>query len=304
MQIAVVSKKGGVGKTTTAVNLATGLARRGRRTLLVDLDPQASASLSIGVPRERLAPSSADLLLKDAEVEEVVRRTRFEKLDLITSSADLVQADRDLACLQRPEERLRSKLGAVPEAYDFVLFDCPPGLSTLPTSALVSADAFVVPITPHFLAIEGLRNFVQAVDRLGIRRGSHLPCIGVVLPNVDYRTKVTRTNVQRLRDEFQDRVFAVEVRVAIKLAEAPSAGQSIYEYAPSSPARRSFDNLTDEFLLRAGALTRSMTERAESLPDNVRSLEPARPAASRAGGRSTPSAGQRKLWIPGTGTNF
>ncbi|REJ82242.1 MAG: ParA family protein [Acidobacteria bacterium] len=282
MLVAVVSKKGGVGKTTTAVNLAAGLAARGQRTLLVDLDPQASASLSIGIPRERLAPSSSDLLLGDAEVVDVLRHTRFEHLDLITSSADLVNADRELAVLRRPEERLRSKLEPVRDRYDFILCDCPPGLSTLPASALVAADGFVVPITPHFLAIEGLRNFLQAVDRLGIRHRLGLRCVGVVLTVVDYRTKVTRVNVQRLREEFGGRVFAVEVRTAIKLAEAPALGQSIFEYAPNTPAAASMRNLCDEFQLRAERLRAEPRER-----ENVTPME-------------SSLKFERKHWVPGT----
>lgn len=282
MLVAIVSKKGGVGKTTTAVNLAAGLAMRGKKTLLIDLDPQASTSLSIGIPRERLAPSSADLLLADAEADEVRRHTRFEHLDLITSSADLVHADRELACLRRPEQRLRTKLETVRDAYDFILCDCPPGLSTLPASALVAADAFLVPITPHFLAIEGLRNFLQAVDRLGIRHQLGLRSIGVLLTLVDYRTKVTRTNVQRLREEFGERVFAVEIRSAIKLAEAPAHGQSIFEYAPTVPVAISMGNACDEFLLRAEHLH----EEREAYPRNVSAMEQS-------------AKFERKHWIPG-----
>jgi chromosome partitioning protein len=284
MLVAVVSKKGGVGKTTTAVNLAAGLAERGKKTLLIDLDPQASASLSIGIPRERLAPSSSDLLLADAEAHEVLRHTRFQNLDLITSSADLVHADRELACLRRPEERLRSKLASIQGDYDYVVCDCPPGLSTLPASALVAADTYLVPITPHFLAIEGLRNFLQAVDRLGIRHQLGLRCLGIALTVVDYRTKVTRVNVQRLREEFGGRVFAVEVRTAIKLAEAPAFGQSIFEYAPKSPPAQSLAHFCDEFVLRAERLA---GEHHEPPTRNVTTME------------GNPKF-ERKHWVPGT----
>ena len=252
MFVAVVSKKGGVGKTTVAVNLAAALAERGQRVLLVDLDPQASASLSLGIDRTQLAPSAADLLLSGRSANDVVRRTRLKRLDLLTSSADLADVDRELISLSVSEEKLREKLDPVRDDYEYVLFDCAPGLSLLPTSALVASDAFLVPSTPHFLAIEGLYNFLQAVDRLGFRFGRRLTCAGIVLNNVDYRTKVTRQNVARVRDEFGDRVFAVELRVATKLAEAPAFGKTILEYARYAPPSLSFGNLADEFVLRLG----------------------------------------------------
>ncbi|MEM1246463.1 MAG: ParA family protein [Acidobacteriota bacterium] len=269
---AVVSKKGGVGKTTTAVNLAGALAEQGLRTLLVDLDPQASASRSLGVPRAQLGPSAADLLGR-AQFEDVVRRTTLPKLDLVTSSVDLMRAEEDLKGYQRPYERLRDKLAAARELYDHVLFDCAPGLGALPTSALLASDAFLLPATPHFLAIEGLQNFVQAVERLGFRHGHRVPCAGVVLTQVDYRTKATRSNVALVREQLGELVCAVEVRIATKLAEAPASGQTIGGYAPHSPAHLSFDNLADELLLRLGRAERSTASAASPVPDNVTRID-------------------------------
>ena len=268
---AVVSKKGGVGKTTTAVNLAGALAEKGLRTLLVDLDPQASASRSLGVPRAQLAPSAADLLGR-ARFEDVVRPTALSKLDLITSSVDLGRAEEDLKGYQRPYERLREKLAPARESYDHVLFDCAPGLGALPTSALLASDAFLLPATPHFLAIEGLQNFLQGVERLGFRHGHRVPCAGVVLTQVDYRTKATRSNVSLVREQLGDLVCVVEVRIATKLAEAPASGQTIGGYAPHCPAHLSFDNLADELLLRSASVSRSAPP-AAPVPDNVTRID-------------------------------
>lgn len=282
---AVVSKKGGVGKTTTAVNLAGALAEKGLRTLLVDLDPQASASLSLGVPRGRLAPSAADLLGK-AQLDEVVRGTALSKLDLITSSVDLARAEENLTGFQRPFERLRDKLEAAHERYDHVLFDCAPGLGALPTSALLASHAFLLPATPHFLAIEGLQNFIQGIERLGFRHGHRVPCGGVVLTQVDYRTKATRENVALVREQLGELVCAVEVRIATKLAEAPAAGQTIGGYAPHCPAHLSFDNLADEVLLRLGRLESASSPDPVPVPDNVTRID----RAQRPAGPQTPAA--------------
>jgi len=254
---ALVSRKGGVGKTTTAVSLSAAFAARGRRTLLIDLDSQCSASLSLGVDRYALAPSSADLLLRDMSAPEVIRPTAVPGLDLITSSVDLLSADIELGLTTGLRRRLRSALEPVRNRYDQILLDCPPSLSVMPQTALVAADNFVVPIVPQYLAIEGLQNLLDAVDRLGDRFGFAPTPLGIVLTMVDYRTREMRQQVDLVRRIFGDMVFAVEVRVNVRLAEAPAAGQSIFDYDSGSTGARAYGLLAEEMLLRAGVFERT-----------------------------------------------
>lgn len=265
MITALVSRKGGVGKTTTAVSLATAVARRGLRVLLVDLDSQCSASFSLGVHRSELAPSSADLLLRDTPAPALIRPTRVPGLELITASVDLMGADVQLARSSGAggfTRRLRTGLESVRELYDFIFIDCPPSLTLLPQTALVAADAFLVPVVPQYLAVEGIHNLLQTASRLAPRTGGHAPdLLGLVLTMVDYRTRATRENVSLVRRRFGAQVFAVEIRVNIRLAEAPEAGQPISLFDPASTGARAYDLLAEEFLYRTDALTASRSAR-------------------------------------------
>jgi chromosome partitioning protein len=247
----MISRKGGVGKTTTAVNLAAALAARGRRTLLVDLDSQASASLSLGVDRGDLAPSSADVMLGGLPASEAVRPTSVENLHLITASADLVHADLELGPYRSREGRLRAALAGVAHSYEFVLLDCPSSLSLVPVNAVVAADNFLVPVAPQFLAIAGVRNLLGAAERLGWDANRRIAPLGLLLTLVDYRSKATRRNVDEIRAEYGPLVFAIEIRVNTRLAEAPALGQTIFQYDSSATGARAYELMADEFLLRA-----------------------------------------------------
>jgi chromosome partitioning protein len=256
MITALVSRKGGVGKTTTAVNLGAALAGTGRRVLLVDLDPQASASLSLGVPRDQLSPSSADVLLGGAPAWQAIRPSSTEGLDLMTASVDLQRADAELGVFRNKEGRLRQALAPIAERYDDILLDCPASLSLLPVNALVASDAFLVPTTPQYLATTGVANVVAAAARLNGTAGGRTLPLGVLLTMVDYRTKLTRRTVDRLRAEHGPLVFAIEIRINVRLAEAPEAGQTIFQYDPNATGAQAYRLLADEYLLRAGVVDR------------------------------------------------
>src|SRR3954452_22071839 len=199
MITALISRKGGVGKTTTAVNLSAALADQGLRVLLVDLDSQASASLSLGVDRANLAPSSADVLLGGLPGPQAVRETSIPGLHLITASVDLIRAEAELAVFRGKETRLRAALADIARGYDFVFLDCPSSLSLLPINAVVAADAFIVPVVPQFLAVTGVKNLLAAAERTGWDHGSRVHPLGLLLTMVDYRIKSTRTTVDELR---------------------------------------------------------------------------------------------------------
>jgi chromosome partitioning protein len=256
MITALVSKKGGVGKTTTCVNLAAALAGIGKKVLVVDLDSQASASLSLGIPREQLAPSIADVLLHSLPVGEAIRPTRTGGLDVLPASADLTNFDTAMASRPDREVLLRRHLRHAEGFYDFILIDCPSGLSLLPTSALVAADNFILPVVPQYLALEGVKNLLPTVQRLHQRFGKRTALLGIVLTIVDYRTRANRQNTDLIRDQFGNAVFAVEIRTNIRLAEAPAEGMTIFEFDKSCAGAKAYRLLAAEVLIRASQLGR------------------------------------------------
>ena len=253
MIIALISRKGGVGKTTTAVNLSAALARAGKRVLLIDLDSQASASLSLGVDRGALAPSVADVLAGGVTVEQAVRETAIGGLHLVTASVDLVHADADLARSRGREGRLRAALAPVAGAYDFIFLDCPPSLSLLPVNAVVASDAFLAPVVPQFLAASGIPNLLAAAQRVAWDAGVRTRPLGVLLTMVDYRTRATRETIDLIRGELGSLVFAIEIRINTRLAEAPRAGQTIFQFDPSATGAAAYQLLAEELLLRLSA---------------------------------------------------
>ncbi|RMH15896.1 MAG: ParA family protein [Acidobacteria bacterium] len=252
MRTAIISYKGGVGKTTTAVNLAAALARRGRRVLLVDLDPNASASRSLGLERQQLAPGAADLMLFGRPAAETVRRTGVANLDLIPATVDLASVEVELGRLSRNERVLANKLVTFSGRYDFTFIDCPSGMGLLTRNALAAANAFVVPLVPHFLAIHGLERLLEAVGRLRHRCQSDTRLLGILPALADYRARATRDSIAALRQRFGNDVFITEIRVNTSLAEAPAYGQTIFDYRPRSTGARAYDHLAEEFLLRSG----------------------------------------------------
>ena len=250
MILAMVSNKGGVAKTTTATNLAAGIAREGRRVLLIDLDSQGSASLSMGVARRDLAPSISDVLFAGRPLRGVVRETSVPGLDLVTGSTDLADSDLVLAGVRGRETRLADALGPVLSSYDFVVLDCQPSLSLMPVNALVAADAYIIPVVPQYLALEGLVNLLDAVGRVEAWTGRGALLLGILLTVVDYRPRVTWEIVETIRGRYRNLVFNTEIRINTRLAEAPSVGQTIFDYAPSSTGAECYADLTTEVLWR------------------------------------------------------
>ncbi len=254
--VAIVSRKGGVGKTTSAVGLAAALVEQGRQVLLMDLDPQASASVSLGVDKRQLSPSAADMLLRDTAAGEVIRASGTPGLDLITSSIDLQAYEAETRYVSDQETVLRAKLAAIEGRYDFVVIDCPPALNLLSRNALAACTSFIVPVVPHFLVVEGVQTTIGAAERLRQRCAGRGRLLGILPTMVDYRTKLTRASLAEIRSTFGSDVFAVEIRTNVRLAEAPAAGQTILEYDGNSSGAGSYRLAAEELLLRLESLRR------------------------------------------------
>jgi chromosome partitioning protein len=248
--VPVINNKGGVGKTTTAVNVSAGLARRGRNVLLVDLDSQGSASVSLGVDQEDLAPSSAEVLFGEVPIQEAIRPTGRENLDLLTGSLDLANADVRLEDREGGHYRLAEVLAEVEERYDQILVDCAPSTSILSVNALVTADAFIVPVSPTYLALEGVVSLGKTVRRVRRGIGEAAPILGVLLTMVNRDYHETDDAIEQIRNHYGGKVFDTEIRRDPKLEEAPSQNQDIFQHAPESPGAKDYERLLDEVVDR------------------------------------------------------
>ena len=251
MRLALANLKGGVGKTTTAVNLAAAFARSGLSALLIDLDPQASASFSLGVGRDQDGPSSAEVLSGTSTASEAVRETPVPDLHLLPGSLRLAGADFTLARKQEPGKLLKKALSPLRRRYDVIVMDSPPGLSFLTVNALAAADAFVVPVSPHRLDAEALAGFLELVESSRNHIGRKAQLLGILLTMVDHRTLVTDDVVADLRRQYGQTVFRTEIPINVRLAEAPGQGLSIFDFASWSTGAVAYGKLGAEVLRRA-----------------------------------------------------
>jgi chromosome partitioning protein len=248
--LSFVSRKGGVGKTTSVVSLAGALVRLGHKVLVIDLDAQASASRSLGVERERLAPSMHDVLFRNVPLWRAVRSSGIERLDLVTGSADLMHADLDLQNLRHREQRLVEVLRPAAGAWDWVLIDCPPAVGSLAHLAIVASDAYVVPTPPHFLAFEGIDVLLGWTERQLAKLGRPDSLGGILLTMVDYRTSAARAHAAELRLKYGLRLLDTEIPANVRLAEGPAAGLTVFERDPKASGAHAYRLLATELLSR------------------------------------------------------
>jgi chromosome partitioning protein len=249
-RIALINNKGGVGKTTTATHLADGFVREGRDALLVDLDAQASASLSLGCEREDLEPSIATCLYEEISAEKVIRTPPGSDVDLITGSARLQNADVRLAGELGRERILQEVLKEVDSQYDHVILDCPPSLSLIPINAIVASDWLVVPVEPHYLALEGVGSMLDTVESIKKEIGDSARLLGIVVTRADFRAKATKQAIEMLRREHGDTIFDTVVRGNVRVSEASSYGTTVFNHSPNSTGAEAYHKLTKEVLNR------------------------------------------------------
>lgn len=250
--VTISNQKGGVGKTTTTVNLAAALAAMGRRVLVIDLDPQGNASSGLGYPRAKVEAGLYDVLFEYRDLDSVLLPTSHERLHLLAATRDLVGAELELVAQPNRERKLRKIISDVRDRYDDILIDCPPSLGLLTVNALVASDAVLIPLQAEYYAMEGLGELLRTINAVRKSLNPDLQREGIVITMTDARNNLCREVEDQARSLFGTGVLQTVIPRNVRLGEAPSFGQPIVQYDPRSTGARAYFSLAEEILNRRG----------------------------------------------------
>lgn len=250
--IAIANQKGGVGKTTTAINLSACLAEKGQKVLAIDMDPQGNMTSGLGLDKDSIEKNIYDLMIGESDVKEVLQKDALDNLDVIPTSIDLSAAEIELIGVEDKEYIIKNAIEKIKDNYDYVIIDCPPSLNMLTINAMTTADSVLVPIQCEYYALEGLSQLIHTVNLVKERLNPDLEMEGVVFTMYDSRTNLSSQVVENVKSNLKQKIYKTVIPRNIRLAEAPSHGEPINLYDPKSAGAESYLALADEVIKRKG----------------------------------------------------